>query len=117
GGDSETFTTTVVYPVPTITAMSRNTKIAGSSGFTLIVTGTGFYNSGASVVRWNGSTRTTTYVSNTELHATIPTSDLTNPATATVTVFNGTPGGGTSSPGLTFNIVTSLPQITALNPT
>jgi len=115
GGTSNTFFITVVNPLPTATDMSPTAAIAGGSGFTLVVTGTGFIN-GGSTVRWNGADRATTWISSTKLQATILTSDLVNPGPANVTVFNTGPGGGTSSPALVFTIATSQPVITSLNP-
>jgi lysophospholipase L1-like esterase len=81
--------------VPTITTLSPSSKIAGQSAFTLTVNGTNFV-SGLSVVRWNGTDRTTTYVSATQLTASIPASDIAWAGIASVNVFNPTPGGGTS---------------------
>jgi len=75
------------------------------------VTGTNFNPS--SKVRWNGADRTTTYVSVTSLTAAIPASDIASAGTASVTVFNPTPGGGTSA-AKTFTI--SGPTITVLAP-
>ena len=49
---------------------------------------------------------TTTYVSATQVKATVPAANIASAGTATVTVFNPTPGGGTSS-GLTFTITSS----------
>lgn len=82
-------------PVPVITNLNPSSKVAGSSGFTLIVNGTNFISS--SIVRWNGVNRNTTYVNGGQLTATIPSSDLASSGTANVTVFNGAPGGGTSN--------------------
>jgi len=84
------------YPVPTITSISPNTKTEGDAGFTLTVHGTNFV-SGASVVCLDGADRTTTFVSSTQLTATIPTSDLATAPGKSITVFNPTPGGGTSA--------------------
>ncbi|MDW8231414.1 MAG: IPT/TIG domain-containing protein, partial [Roseiflexaceae bacterium] len=78
-------------------------------GFTLTITGTGFISS--SVVRWNGSDRSTTFVSSTRLTASIPASDIATAGPAYVTVFNPGPGGGTSDP-VTFNIQSTNPQPT-----
>jgi len=50
----------------------------------------------SSTVNFNGSSRTTTYVSTTQLQATVPASDLTTAGTYPITVTNPTPGGGTS---------------------
>ena len=80
------------------------TLAAGATAFTLTLTGTDFVP--ASVVRWNGSPRTTTFVHSTQLAATIPASDLTSPGTFNVTVSNPQfegEGGGTSAP-LPFTI-------------
>jgi hypothetical protein len=101
GGESGAVTFTITNPLPTITAISPATTVAGSGGFTLTITGTNFVNS--SVVRWNGSDRPTTFVSSTQLTAAIPASDVATAGTANVTVFNPTPGGGESG-AVTFTI-------------
>jgi hypothetical protein len=83
-------------PVPLINQPLVPEAIApGSAGFTLTVNGTGFA-SGA-VVNWNGSGRTTTIVSVSRLTASILPSDIANAGTASVTVVNPSPGGGTSN--------------------
>lgn len=81
-------------PVPAISALSPASADEGDDEFTLTVTGTGFIED--SVVRWNGAARTTTYVSPTELQATIPSTDVADPGLARVTVFNPPPIGGES---------------------
>jgi len=53
-------------PAPTITSLAPASGTAGGAAFTLTVNGTGFV-SGSSVVNWNGSGRTTTFVSATQL--------------------------------------------------
>jgi len=70
--------------------------VTGGAAFTLTVNGTGFV-SGATV-EWNGSSRATTFVSNSQLSATISASDIAAAGTATITVLNPAPGGGTSNP-------------------
>jgi len=69
--------------------------LPGGSGFTLTVNGAGFV--AGSVVNWNGSARSTQFVSSTSLTATILASDIGAPGTASVTVFNPGPGGETSN--------------------
>jgi len=101
GGAPDTATFTITNPSPTITTISPSTTVAGSGGFTLTITGTNFVTN--SVVRWNGSPRTTTFVSSTVLTATIPASDVATAGTANVTVFNPAPGGGESG-AVTFTI-------------
>ena len=98
---SNTAPFTITNPLPTISSISPATAVAGSGGFTLTITGTNFVN--GSVVRWNGSDRTTGFVSSTVLTATIPASDVATAGTANVTVFNPTPGGGESG-AVTFTI-------------
>ena len=101
GGTSSALSFTIGNPVPTATSMNPNTLLAGGAAFTLTVTGTNFISS--SVVQWNASARTTTFVSSTSLQAAITAADIATAGTATVTVMNPTPGGGTSS-GLSFTI-------------
>jgi large repetitive protein len=72
--------------------------VPGTPGLTLTVNGTGFVN--ASVVNWNGQPRTTTFVSASQLTASITSADLAAASTATITVFSPVPGGGTSNPAL-----------------
>jgi hypothetical protein len=67
----------------------------GGAAFTLTVSGTGFV-SGA-VIDWNGSPRTTTFLSSSSLQASISSTDVAHANTASVTVVNPTPGGGVSN--------------------
>src|SRR2546425_6249978 len=67
----------------------------GSAGFTITVNGTGFV-SGA-VVEWNGNVRTTTFISKSRLTASILSTDVAKASTASVTVVNPSPGGGSSN--------------------
>jgi len=67
----------------------------GGAGFMLKANGTGFVS--GSVVNWNGSALATTFVSGSQLTASVPTSDVAMPGTASVTVFNPSPDGGTSN--------------------
>jgi hypothetical protein len=67
----------------------------GRGGFTLTVNGTGF--SSGAVVNWNGTPRTTEVISNSQLKAMIGAADVAKSGTASVTVVNPAPGGGTSS--------------------
>jgi hypothetical protein len=69
---------------PAITGMSPAAKYEGDLAFSLIVTGTNFINE--STVMWNGSPRTTTFNSSTQLTAAIPMSDIATAGTANVAV-------------------------------
>ena len=55
---------------PSIGSLSPATAVAGSAAFTLTITGTNF--TSASTSSWGATTLATTYVSATELTATIP---------------------------------------------
>jgi hypothetical protein len=85
----------ITYPAPTLSTLAPASTAAGSTGFTLTLTGSNFVP--VSVVRWNGSARTTTFVSATQLHATIAADDVATAGTAQVTVVTPSPGGGTSA--------------------
>lgn len=101
GGTSNALTFPINNPIPAILTISPTSATAGGSAFTLTVTGSNFVS--GSTVRWNGLARTTTFVSSTLLTASIPASDIVTAGTASVTVNNPTPGGGTSS-AKTFTI-------------
>jgi hypothetical protein len=88
-------------PVPVATSLSPSSATAGAPGFTLTVLGNSFVP--GSTVRWNGANRTTTFVSSSQLTATIPATDIAAIGSAQVRVFTPSPGGGTSG-ALTFSI-------------
>src|SRR5207247_1059844 len=113
GGPSGASTFTINNPVPTLSSISPPSALAGSAAFTLTATGTNFIAS--SVVRCNGSDRSTTFVSGTQLQVQILASDIATPGTAPVTVFNPTPGGGASS-AQTFTINNPVPTLSSLSP-
>src|SRR5207247_8343876 len=71
---SVTFTITATNPVPTLSSISPTSATAGGAAFTLTATGTNF--AITSVIRWNGISRITTFVSSTQLTATISASDI-----------------------------------------
>jgi hypothetical protein len=113
GGISNAQTFTINNPVPATTGLSPASVTAGGSGFTLTVNGNGFVN--GSVVQWNGSNRTTTYVSSTQLTAAILAADIAIAGTAKVTVVNSAPSGGTSN-AQTFTTNNPVPATTGLSP-
>jgi hypothetical protein len=82
-------------PVPFLNPLVPSATAPGGSAFTLTVTGTGFVS--GSVVLWNGSARTTTFVSSSKLTAAITAADIVHPTTATISVQSPAPGGGTSN--------------------
>jgi hypothetical protein len=100
------------FPVPTITALNPNAMKFGGPDFTMTVTGTNFVQSPGnpvnSVVMWNKNNLATTFVSSTQLTATVPAAMVASIGTATVTVVNPSPGGGPSN-GVTFTITSMAP--------
>ena len=83
-------------PVPTVTGpVHPEAVVPGRSDFVLTVYGANFV-SGA-LVNWNGSPRSTTFVSARELRAKILASDVVKPTAGYITVTNPAPGGGPSS--------------------
>ncbi len=113
GGISNAVNFTVNNPVPTISSLGPSSTLAGGPAFTLTVHGTG-YTTG-SIVRWNGNSRPTTWIDNTQLTAAIPAADIVSAGSFQVTVFNPAPGGGTSGQ-VTFKVNNPVPTITALDP-
>lgn len=99
-------------PGPVTAALSPASVAPGTAAFTLTVTGTNFQP--GATVRWNGTPRTTVYLSATQLTAAIRATDVAAAGTASITVAN--PDGGVSSPALTFAITTSPPHPLSLSP-
>lgn len=104
-------------PVPAVEVLVPQGANAGDPGFTLTVLGSNFVN--GSTVQWNGSARATTFISSTQLQATILTSDIAQPGSAGVRVNNPTPGGGNSNM-VTFDIAgpgeNPAPTLIAVSP-
>ena len=101
-------------PTPVANSLLPTATSATGSDFTLTVIGAGFVN--GSTVEWNGSTRSTTVVSPTQLTATIYASDIAATGTAQIVVVSPGPGGGTSA-SLTFSIDPAVPApVVTLSP-
>jgi hypothetical protein len=98
---------------PGVASLLPSSAAAGGTAFTLTVNGTGFVS--ASVVNWNGSARATTFGSATQIMAQIPASDISGSTTASITVTNLGPGGGTSL-AQSFPVNAPLPFISGLSP-
>ena len=112
GGLSPPDTFAVEYPVPVIGALSPDSVFTGG-GFTLTVVGSRF--TPQAVVRWNGNSRATTFVSATRLQAAIPASDVASSGSAMITVVHPAPGGG-SSAAVAFRVREAPPRITGASP-
>ena len=101
-----------VVPGPPITSLLPDSADAGDPGLNLSVIGSEFVD--GAVVRWDGNSRSTTFVSEFEVDATIDASDLVAGKTVQVTVRN--PNGGISN-SLPFTISNPLPSLASLSTT
>ena len=72
-----------------VTPLVPNTATAGSAAFTLTVNGSGFVSQ--SVVYWNSTAHTTTFVTSSQITAAISAADVAN--AGAVPVFVKNPGG------------------------
>ena len=73
-------------PAPSITSITPRSATAGGSQFLLTVNGNDFRHD--SVVSWNGSSVLTTFVSSHQLVASSTATDIQEPGTVLVSVFN-----------------------------
>lgn len=95
---------------PVILSLTPSSAIAGTSSFTMTVNGANFV-AGAQV-RVNGSGRSTSFVSSSQLTATIFFGDISNAGTLQITVASG---GVVSSP-VNFVVYPNDPQISSFDP-
>ena len=107
GGSSTGLTLTVNNPVPSISSVSPNPALAVASTYTVTVSGAGFVR--GSIIQIDGAPRTTTYVSSTQVKAQV-NGGLLSLGVHTVTVFNPTPGGGTSN-SVNLTVVSILGEL------
>jgi hypothetical protein len=111
---SQTAQIKVKNPVPKINSIApASSSNIGGGSFVLVINGSGFVKD--SKVQWAGTNRSTLYVSDTQLTATILPDDVTVAGTFEVKVFNPTPGGG-SSGTVTFTLSNPTPSITGVSP-
>ena len=98
-------------PVPFVSQpLVPSSAAPGSGSLVLKISGTGFVS--GSVIQWNGHALPTRFTSSTRLAARIPASDLALATTASVTVLNPGPGGGTSNVSF-FQVATSTSSFSA----
>ncbi|HEY7898449.1 MAG TPA: IPT/TIG domain-containing protein [Gemmatimonadaceae bacterium] len=82
-------------PAPSISSVSPSQAAAGSPAQTVTVNGSGFVQ--ASTVTFGGTARATTFVSASQLTASLAAADLATAGTYPIAVTNPSPGGGTSA--------------------
>lgn len=111
GSKTGALTFTINSAPPTLNSISPTGATAGGAGFTITVNGANFVS--GDVVVWNASALTTTFVSTTQLTATVPATDIATPGTATVAVQTAA-GNDTSS--LAFTINAATPTLSSISP-
>lgn len=105
-----------VNPTPVLQSIAPASVVAGSATFTLTVSGSDFVSD--SIVEWNGSALTTTFVSAQKLTASVPASDIASAGSAQIAVFNPAPGGGSSAVSdLTIVVPVETTTSLAITPT
>jgi hypothetical protein len=96
--------------VPAISQLAPNSATSGGAAFVLTVNGSNFASN--STINWNSTAQTSTFVTASQLTATIPASAIAAPGAVPVTVTNpgtagGIYGGGTlaeTSVSMTFTV-------------
>jgi hypothetical protein len=108
---------------PEVTSVSPDKATVGSVGPSIVVAGTNFVP--RSIVQLDGAPLATSFVSGTELRATIPTTKLAAVAVLRLSVGTSPPGGGASkevtfevqNPGATLTSLAPLSVIAGTGPT
>ncbi len=99
-----------VFGLTSISPFSTN---APGTAFTLTVNGNGFVSGSTPTVNWNGTPKTTTFASATQLTASILASDVASGAANQVTVRQG----ASTSNSLVYTALNPIPGITSISPT
>jgi hypothetical protein len=113
GGASTAISFTIANPAAAIQAINPSAAFVGSASLEMTVNGSGFV--GGSLVLFNGATLATTYVSATQLKATVPSASLGAAGDFPVAVSNPPPGGGVTTP-IVFKVQYPAPQAGSLSP-
>jgi hypothetical protein len=96
---------TVIVPAPTISSFNPT---SGAVGTAVVITGTNF--TGATSVKFNGTSATFTVNNSTQITATVASGSTTGPISVTT-------AGGTATSATNFTVIIPAPTITGFNPT
>ncbi|MFZ0417810.1 MAG: IPT/TIG domain-containing protein [Candidatus Sulfotelmatobacter sp.] len=111
GYSSKATTPAVAGSMPSIAELAPDNTNSGGTAFVLTVNGSNF--SSKATINWNGTAQTTTYVSASQLTATIAAADIATPATVPITVTNpATSGTGVYGSGGTLAETSSAMNFT-----
>ncbi|MGN6529266.1 MAG: outer membrane protein assembly factor BamB family protein [Burkholderiaceae bacterium] len=114
GGVSNVVKLPITAMTPSVSTVTPSAIGVGGSPFTLTVVGAGF--DATAKVTWNGSARTTTYVSPNQLTAQITAADIATRGSYPVGVYNA--DGATTTPANTLpvNVVDSALSLSSMSP-
>src|SRR5437763_1728021 len=102
-------------PTPAISGLAPASASAGAAAQTLTINGSGFM--AASTVTYDGTARTATYVSASQLTIQLSAADQMTAGSYAVVVTNPAPGGGTSNTvNFTVTANNPMPAVTSLSP-
>lgn len=101
--------TFMVQPPPNLSLTSAFPSIVPTGGGAYVMTALGAAFNTGSVIEWNGTPLTTTFVSTTVLQATVPATDIATPGTAAVQVNNSAGQVGVSNVA-NVSIANALPD-------
>jgi trimeric autotransporter adhesin len=114
GGTSAGDSLPVLNPAPGIVSVTPSSVVAGTTAATMVtVTGSNFI--AGSVVQVNGSSRSTTVVSATQMSFQLTVADQATAGNLQISVANPAPGGGTSS-GISLLVANPKPGVVSLTP-
>jgi hypothetical protein len=103
----------VTNPSPAITATTPALVTVGTTSTVIAVAGTGFVPS--TVINVNGSARTTTFISTTQVNVVLTAADVSAAGSLSLTAVNPKPGGGTSA-AQAFAVNNPVPRVTGVSP-
>ncbi len=107
---SNALTFTINAATLSLSGLSPSSATAGGQAFTLTINGSGFLTN--SVVQWNGSALSTTYVSANQLSASVPGSLIAAQGTANITVINA---GAVTSNSIPFVVTLATAAIQTIS--
>ncbi|HQY60254.1 MAG: hypothetical protein IPF92_26670 [Myxococcales bacterium] len=113
GGLSNPVQFRVQYAAPNLVSLAPSSAIAGSGPVVVSLNGSAFYS--ASQVSFDGVASTTTFVSSSQLRATLTAAQLATGKVIAVRVSTPAPGGGTSAVQ-SFTVQNPGPTLTGLSP-
>lgn len=113
GGTSNPVSFRVQYAAPTLSSIAPASVNAGSGPTVVVFAGTNFY--AASQVTFDGVAATTTFISSTEVRATLTAAQLATGGVIAARVTTPAPGGGTTGTQ-SFTVQNPAPSLTNISP-